>query len=78
MVVDGHREYFLGLILSDDVLIQVVLYLSRLEKVAALGGLGLRGLLGDNFAAQLNAFIAYVNGGASDKFFYIVLALAAK
>src|SRR5690606_27152593 len=87
MVVDGDGEDLLGLLLADDVFIQAVEDVLRRRDALASGGSTLggggsgvgTGLLIDDFAAQVHAFIADVDGaGPSNEPANLILVLAAE
>jgi hypothetical protein len=61
MLVDGYRETLFRFILSDHILVEKILDLTRLRKWRA-GRYGLRLLIvGDDLIADVDAFIANVN-----------------
>jgi hypothetical protein len=78
MVVDRHREYFLGVLLADHVVIKNAAdFLRGRHPVAGLHERRFR-LLADDVHAQLDAFIADENRRASDQLANLMLAFAAE
>src|ERR1051325_1221372 len=78
VLVDGDGETLLRLLLPDDVLVQERLYLRRLGERRARGD-GLRLLVvRDDLVADVNAFVADVDGGAGYEFLDFVLRLTAE
>jgi hypothetical protein len=79
VVVNGYSEDLFGPLLPDNIFVQSGLYLVRLEKTAryTLALLPLP-LLGYNIGAKVNALVADIDGGASDKFAHLILRLAAE
>jgi len=80
VVVHGHGEDLLGLLLADDVLVQGHLDAAR---VGQLGDLRLRArrfehLLFDDFLAEVDALVADVDALARDELADLLLALAAE
>jgi hypothetical protein len=62
MVVDGNSQLLLGLVLTDNVLVQKGLDLGRLRKlVRGRSGLGFRTVIFENRVADRNAFVADVS-----------------
>ena len=83
MVVNSNRQHLLGAVLADNVRVQVLVDLGRrrqLGKRQARFGGGWRGrFFVDNFAAQIDALVADVDGaGSSDEPSDLVLAFSAK
>ena len=76
--MDRDREHFLGVILTDDIVIENFAYL--LGGRNAVARLRQRGfiLLADNVHAQLDALVANENGRAGDELAHLVLALATE
>jgi hypothetical protein len=78
MVVDGHRQRALGLLLAHHVLVEHLVDLARLGEVLEVeGGRGGQ-LLVDDLVAQIDALIADVDPGASDQLLDLALGLAAE
>src|SRR6516165_7927498 len=78
VVVDGHREHFLGALLADDVLVEDLLDLVRLGELVARTLGAILELFADDVVAQLDAFVADEHGGAGDQLAHLVLALPAE
>src|SRR5262249_29630974 len=78
VVVHRHRQDLLGALLADHVLVEDGLDLGRLRQAPELARLLLFPLLRDDVVAQLDAFVADVNGGAGDELADVVLALATE
>ena len=78
VVVDGDREDLLRLLLTDDVVVQELVDLTRLGQLveAELGGLG--ELLLDDLVAEIDALVADVDAGAGDQLLDLLLRLAAE
>jgi hypothetical protein len=78
VVVDGHCQLLLGLVLSDHVAVEELLDLLR------LGELRLRGLrlqdpvFRDDVETDVDALVADVNGRAGDQLLDVPLALIAE
>jgi hypothetical protein len=80
VVVHRHREALLGAVLSDDVLVEDVIYLFRLRDIAKpkiLVDVFIK-LFFDYLVAELDAFVADVDAGARDEFTYLLLRFAAE
>jgi hypothetical protein len=78
VIVHGHREDALGVLLADHVIVEHTLDLGRGRNPGtALGDCALV-LLADDIHAQLDAFIADEHGRAGDQFPDLVLALPAE
>jgi hypothetical protein len=79
VVVDRDRQNLLRPLLSDDVLIENLLDLGRLRDGGGGGeALLLVALLGDDVVAEVDAFVADVDGRAGDQLADLVLALSAE
>src|ERR671917_184431 len=78
VVVDGHRQRPLGLVLPDDVLLEEVVDLLRLRQFVELQVRGLRELFLDDLVAEVDALVADVDPGASDELLDLLLALPAE
>src|SRR5262249_52806052 len=78
VVVDGHGQDPLGVVLADDVVVQELEDLTRLGQLveAQLGGLGQ--LLLDDLVAQVDALVADVHAGPGDQLLDLLLGLAAE
>ena len=77
MVVHGHGQDLLGLVLADDVFIEQAFDLGRRQKLAALGLLAHR-FLSDDLIAERDALVANIDVGTGDEPLHLVLILAAK
>ena len=78
MVVDRNRELPLGRLLADYVFVEVALDIVGLRQYL-IAGLGfVDTILGNDVQADLNAFVADVNGGPGNQLAHLMLALAAK
>ena len=79
VVVDRHRQDFLGLFLLYDILVKNLLYLGGLEDLpVALFFAFLAVFLAYNFVAELDALVADIDGGAGNEFLDLILAFAAE
>jgi hypothetical protein len=78
VVVDGDRERPLGVLLSDDVLVQDLVDLPRLGQVLQLEDGRRRQLLVDDLVAEIDALVADVDAGAGDQLLDLPLRLAAE
>ena len=79
VIVDGHREDFLGPFLADDVFVEELLYLHRFGYFRARAGKLLALVFfGDNIVAELNAFVADEARRSRDQFLDVFLVLAAE
>ena len=63
VVVDGDRQDLLGLLLPDDVVVQVLVDLTGLGEVVELDLGALRELLFDDLVAEVDALVADVDAG---------------
>src|SRR5271169_3458327 len=78
VIVDGDREHLLGMVLTDDVVVEDLADLFRRRNaVARLRQRGLV-LLADDVRTQLDALGANEDGRPGDEFAHLVLALAAE
>src|SRR5262252_9226284 len=78
VIMDRDREHFLGVVLTDDIVVKNFAYLLRgRNAVARLHQRGLV-LLADDVHAQLDALVADKYGRAGDELAHLVLALAAE
>ena len=78
VVVHRDRQDLLGALLADHVLVEDGLDLGGLRQAPELARLLLFPLLRDDVVAELDAFVADVDGGAGDELADVVLALAAE
>jgi hypothetical protein len=77
-VVDRHREYLLGAVLADDVLIEHLANLVRLGQLVARPVGSILQLFADDVVAQLDAFVADEYRRPRDELADLVLTLAAE
>ena len=78
VVVDGHRERALGLLLADHVLVEDVVDLPRLGEVLDVEARRSGELLVDDLVAEIDALVADVDAGAGDQLLDLALRLAAE
>ncbi len=78
MVVDGDGEDALGVILTDDVVVQEIADLHRLGQLVELDFAVLGELFLDNLVAQVDALITDVHAGAGDELLHLLLTLPAE
>ena len=78
MVVHSNRQHFLGTILTNDILIQHLLYFMGLGQLVAGSFSLFFELLADDVIAELYAFIAHKHGWPGNEFAHFVLALATE
>ena len=78
VVVDRDREDLLRLLLTDDVVVQVVVDLTRLGEVVEADLGALRELLFDDLVAEIDALVADVDAGTRDELLDLLLALPAE
>ena len=79
MIVHGDCEHFLCSFLTDNILVQVFFDLYRCGQFSAeLRRRIIVELFTEDVVAQVDAFIANVDVGASDELSYLVLCLGAK
>src|SRR5580704_15397443 len=78
MIVDGDRQHLLGVVLTDDVVVEDLADLFRRRNaVARLHQRGLV-LLADDVRAQLDALGANEDGRPGNELAHLVLTLAAE
>src|SRR5262245_21795952 len=78
MVVDGDGQDLLGLLLPDDVVVEVLVDLTSLREVVELDLRALRELLLDDLVAEVDALVADVDAGTGDELLDLLLALPAE
>src|SRR5262249_17923394 len=78
VIVDRDREHLLGVILTDDIVVENFAYLLRGRNAVARLHEGGFILLADDVHAQLDALVADKYGRAGDELAHLVLALAAE
>ena len=78
MVVDGHRQDLLRVLLADDVVVQEVEDLAGLGKVLEVELRGLGELLCDDVVTQVDALIADVDPRPRDELLHLLLRLSAE
>jgi hypothetical protein len=78
VVVDGHRERALRVLLPDDVLVQDLVDLDRLRQALELEGRRRGELLIDDLVAEVDALVADVDAGPGDQLLDLALRLAAE
>src|SRR4029077_4499135 len=78
VVVHGHRQGLLGLVLADHVRVEELVDLPRLGQAVPLELGGLGELLLDDLIAEINALVAYVHAWAGDELLSLFLALTAE
>ena len=73
MIVNGDREGFLGVLLTDAIFVELSLDIGGLgNRDARFGLLGLcRKFLIEDVLAKDDAIFANVNAGTGDQFFYL-------
>src|SRR6185437_8655228 len=77
MIVDGDREHLLGMVLTDDVVVENLEdFLRRRDAIARLRQRG-RLRLTDDVHAQFDALVADEDGRPGNELAHLVLALAA-
>ena len=78
VIVDRDREHLLGVILTDDIVVENFAY--PLGSQNAIARLHQRGfiLLADDIHAQFDALVAGKHGRTGDELAHLVLALAAE
>ena len=76
--MDGHREDFLGPLLSHDVLIQVVFDFHRLLEFRRNLFFGFFPILGNDVVTEVDAFVADVDGRPGNQFADFVPALSTE
>src|SRR5512143_853414 len=78
MLVDGDSEPLLGLLLSDDVVVEKLLDLNRLGERRTSSSRFLLLIIGDDLVAYIDAFVADVNRRSGNQLLDLVLRFAAK
>src|SRR5690606_21475489 len=79
VVVDGHRQHLLGVLLADHVLVEDLLDLARARQpVAGPFGAALLHLYPDDVIAEVDTLVADEHRGASNQLADLVLALATE
>jgi len=78
VVVDGDREGSLGGLLTDYVLVQDRIDLTRLRQALQLERRRSGQLLVDDLVAEIDALVADVDAGAGDQLLDLPLRLAAE
>ena len=78
VVVHRDREALLGPILADHVVVQDFPDLGRAGDASAPFGRGRGVVLGEDVVAEVDAFVADVDGGTGDELLHLVLALPAE
>src|SRR5262245_147816 len=78
VVVDGDGQDLLRLLLPDDVVVEVLVDLTRLREVVELDLRALRQLLLDDLVAEIDALVADVDAGTGDELLDLLLALPAE
>src|SRR6185312_7175243 len=78
MIVDGDREHLLGMVLTDDVVVENLEdFLRRRDAIARLRQRG-RLRLTDDVHAQFDALVADEDGRPGNELAHLALALAAE
>src|SRR6476646_32415 len=78
MIVDGNREHLLGMVLTDDVVVEDFSdFLRRRDAIARFRQRG-RLLLADDVHAQFDALVTNEDGRPGNELAHLVLALAAE
>jgi hypothetical protein len=79
VVVDGDREGPLGGLLTDDILLEDLVDLTRFRQVLQLDPTARRGqLLVDDLVAEVDALVADVDAGPGDQLLDLALRLATE
>ena len=78
VVVHGHGQRALGLVLADDVVVQDAVDVARLGQLLEVERRRGGELLVDDLVAQVDALVADVHAGAGDELLHLALRLAAE
>src|SRR6266702_267301 len=78
VVVHGHRQGLLGLVLADYVRVEELVDLARLRQAVPLELGGLGELFLDDLVAEVDALVAYVHARAGDELLDLLLTLTAE
>src|SRR5712691_4270852 len=78
VVVHGHRQGLLGLVLADHVRVEELVDLPRLGQAVPLELGGLGELFLDDLVAEVDALVAYVHARAGDELLDLLLTLTAE
>ncbi len=78
VVVHGDRQDLLGAVLTDDVVVQVLVDLTRLRELVEADLGALRQLLFDDLVAEVDALVADVDAWTRDELLDLLLALPAE
>jgi hypothetical protein len=78
MVVNGHGQHFLGVLLAYDEFIEELVDFSGVRKVFPVPGTAFLQLFTNDIVAELYALIADINTGPGNELTDFVLALAAE
>jgi len=78
VVVDRHRQDLFGVILPDDVSVELGADLVGFGQARAFLGARLLHFIADDVVAEFDALIADKHRGPRNQFAYLVLALAAE
>jgi hypothetical protein len=78
VVVDRDGELLLGVLLADDVVVQIGVDLDRLGQLGESDLLGDRELLLDDLVAEIYALVTDVDAGAGDQLLDLLLRLSAE
>ena len=78
MLIDGDRETLLGFILADYIFVKKIFDLAGLwQRRPRRYRFGLL-IVGDDLIADVDTFVANVDGGAGNEFFNFILRLTAE
>src|SRR6476469_8686812 len=78
MIMDRDREHLLGVVLTDDIVVEDLTDLLRGRNLVARFRQRRLVLLADDVHAKLDALVANVDGRPSNELAHLVLALAAE
>src|SRR6202044_3150609 len=78
VVVNGHGQGLLGLVLADHVRVEELLDLPRLGQAVPLELGGVGELFLDDLVTEVDALVAYVHAWAGDELLDLLLALTAE